>query len=116
MITLLRNKRKLYLCNVSLNNEIKRYSEPIKLYENYQITDTKADVDKYGLDCDNHIRIKTDISHKDYYHVGDRVYINTEPPQVHDPLCKTADYEVEKPPKPTLNELEVILRRIGGKK
>jgi len=115
MISLLRNKRKLYLCNVSLNNGIKTYAEPIELYENYQVTDTDADRTQYGLDWDKHIRIKTNISHLNYYHLGDRLYINVAPPEIHDELCKTADYEVEKPPKASFNEVEIILKRLGGR-
>ena len=115
MISLLRNKRKIYLCNVSLDNGIKKYAEPIKLYENYQVTNTEADITRYGLDCDNHIRIKTNINHLKYYHVGDRLYINTVPPLTYDEYCKTADYEVEKPPKASFNEVEVMLRRLGGR-
>ena len=115
MINLLRNKRKLYLCNVSLNNGVKTYSKPIELYEHYQVADTDADRTQYGLDWDKHIRIKTNINHLDYYHLGDRLYIYTTPPTEYDNLCKTADYEVERPPKATFNEVEIMLKRLGGR-
>ena len=42
MINLLRNKRKLYVCNVRLENDIKLYDEPIELFENYQVTNTSG--------------------------------------------------------------------------
>lgn len=115
MISLLRNKRKLYVCNVKLENDIKLYDEPIELFENYQVTNTSGALQTFGLDAYNYIRIKTNISHKDYYHQGDRVYINVKPPEKHDKLCKTADYEVLEEPQPSLNEVEIILKRRSGK-
>lgn len=115
MHTLLRNKRKLYVCTKTETNGIKTYSEPIKLYENYRITNSKADLETFGLDSYQYIRIKTDNSHAQYYHLGDRVYINTIPPEEHDSLCKNADYEVIQDPVQTLNELEVMLKRRSGK-
>lgn len=116
MISLLRNKRKLYVCNVKLENDIKLYDEPIELFENYQVTSNSGSLQAFGLDAYNYIRIKTNIAHKDYYHQGDRVYINVKPPEVHDKLCKTADYEVSQEPIPSLNEVEIMLKRRSGKR
>ena len=115
MINLARNKRKLYVCNVKLDNNIKKYDEPIELYEHYRTMNTSGGLQAFGLDAYEYIRITTNISHADYYHLGDRLYINVEPPQQHDVLCKTADYEVYKEPVATINELEVLLKRRSGK-
>ena len=49
MITLLRNKRKIYVCNAYFENELKRYNEPIKLYENCQTTSGTADLERFGF-------------------------------------------------------------------
>ncbi len=116
MINLLRNKRKLYVCNVRLENDIKLYDEPIELFENYQVTNTSGSLQAFGLDAYEYIRIKTNISHEKYYHIGDRVYINVQPPKTHDKLCKDADYEVSQEPIPSLNEVEVMLKRRSGKR
>lgn len=116
MINLLRNKRKLYVCNVRLENDIKLYDEPIELFENYQVTNTSGSLQAFGLDAYEYIRIKTNISHEKYYHIGDRVYINVKPPETHDKLCKDADYEVSQEPIPSLNEVEVMLKRRSGKR
>lgn len=118
MITLNRNKRKIYVCNKVQNLEskdIKKYSEPITLYENYAVTNTEADLESFGMDAYMYLRIHTDISHELYYHLGDRVYVDIVPPEVHDELCKTADYEVYKDPVKSLNSITILLKRRSGR-
>lgn len=116
MISLVRNRRKIYVCNTYFVNNLKKYSEPIKLYENYQVTSGTADMERFGLDAYQYIRIKTDATHAKYYHLGDAVYVNVTPPETHDVLCKTADYEVSEDPITTLNYTEILLRRRSGRK
>ena len=113
MINLIRNKRKIYVC--VLDKTSKLYNEPIELYENYQVTNSKVDEQVFGLDAYLYLRIKTSPSHKDYYHLGDRVYVDVEPPLEHDVNCSTADYQVYKDPVLSLNEYEVLLKRRSGK-
>lgn len=115
MKTLRRNKRVLYVCELYEDNKLKKYKEPIKLFENWQVTNTDADLKALGMDAYIYIRIKTDLSHAKYYHLGDKVYINNPIPETHDVLCKTADYEVFKPPISTLNECEILLKKLSGK-
>lgn len=116
MITLLRNKRKIYVCNTYLDNKIKKYNEPIKLYENCQTTSGLVDAQRFGLDSYQYMRIKTSLDNAKYYHLGDAVYVNVEPPEEHDILCKTADYEVSEDPLITINHTEILLRRRSGRK
>lgn len=115
MIPLRRNKRVLYVCQMYQDGKLKKYKEPIKLKENWQITNSQADILNLGMDSYQFIRIKTSINHIGYYHLGDRVYIDIEPPIEHDPLCKTANYEVYKDPAKSLNECEIMLKRLSGK-
>ena len=115
MITLNRNKRKIYVCNKVQNGDLKTFNEPIELYENYSVTNTEADLESFGMDAYMYLRIMTNKSHKNYYHLGDRVYINVTPPETHDNLCKDADYEVYKDPVLSLNSLTVLLKRRSGK-
>lgn len=115
MITLNRNKRKIYVCNKVQNGDIKEYNEPITLYEDYAITNTEADLKSFGMDAYMYLRIHTNISHKDYYHLGDRVYVDIEPPEEHDNLCKTADYEVYKDPVTSLNSITILLKKRSGR-
>ena len=113
MIDLIRNKRKIYVC--TLDKSLKSYNEPVELYENYQVTNTQADEKIFGLDAYLYLRIKTTPNHKDYYHLGDRVYVEVQPPEVHDLMCTTADYQVYRDPVLSLNEYEVLLKRRSGK-
>lgn len=115
MINLRRNKRKLYVCKLTVTGNISTYGTPTELYENYQTTTTSADITMFGMDAYKYIRIKTSKSNAQYYQLGDRVYINAAPPQVHDTICKNADYEVCKPPIITLNECEVLLKQRSGR-
>lgn len=115
MITLNRNKRKIYVCKKVPDGKIKKYEQPIELYEDYAITNTEADLEVFGMDAYMYIRIHANKSHKDYYHLGDRVYINVTPPEEHDELCETADYEVYKDPVLSLNSITVLLKRRSGK-
>lgn len=116
MITLRRNKKKIYVCNAYLDNNIKLYEEPIKLYENCQVTSGLADMERFGLEAYQYMRIKTTLQNGKNYHIGDAVYVNVEPPVEHDKLCKTADYEVSEDPITTLNYTEVLLRRRSGRR
>ena len=115
MITLNRNKRKIYVCNRVKDENLKTYEEPIELYEDYAVTNTEADLEAFGMDAYMYLRIHTNASHKKYYHLGDRVFVNVTPPEIHDDLCKTADYEVYKDPVLSLNSLTVLLKRRSGK-
>lgn len=115
MITLNRNKRKIYVCKKIQNGDLKTYEEPVMLYEDYAVTNTEADLKSFGMDAYMYLRIHTNITHKDYYHLGDRVYVNVTIPEEHDTLCKTADYEVYKDPVVSLNSVTVLLKRRSGK-
>lgn len=117
MKTLHRNKRKIYLCQVynEDGSNLKKFKEPIMLKENWQVTNSEADYKNLGLDSYDYVRIRTDVSHADYYHLGDRAYIKVQPPEEHDVMCKKADYEVYKDPVVMLNECEVLFKRMSGK-
>lgn len=119
MITLVRNRRKIYVCEAYFTgdkNNIKQYKKPIELYENFQVTHGTADFERFGLDAYQYIRIKTEAHHAKYYHLGDAVYVNVTPPNTHDDFCKTADYVVQEDPIVTFNHCEILLRRRSGRK
>lgn len=115
MKNLHRNKRTLYICNVYQDEKLKKYKEPIKIKENWQHIDAEAEFKNIGLEVYDYIQIKTDKSHSHYYHLGDRLYINVEPPEEHDVMCKTADYEVYNDPILSLNECKVVLKKLSGR-
>lgn len=115
MVPLNRNRRKIYVCNKVQNGDLKTYDKPVELYEYYTVTNTEADLEAFGMEAYMYLRIHTNKNHKDYYKLGDRVYVNVAPPETHDELCKTADYEVYKDPVLSLNSLTVLLKRRSGK-
>ena len=115
MRTLHRNKRTLYVCELWDDNGIRKYKEPVKLRENWQVYNTDAEFINMGLEAFNYVRIKTNKQNAKYYHLGDRLYLYNEPPAEHDIFCKTADYEVYSDPITTLNECQIILKRLSGK-
>ena len=114
MRTLHRNKRKLYLCQRYQDCNLIKFKPTITMYENYVPTNSDGDLIAIGMNFPKYLRIKTDISEKDMFHHKDRLYVYKEPPIVHDPLCKDADYEVYKDPSLFINEMEVILYRLTG--
>jgi len=126
MRTQKRNKRTIYLCHKVVNGKLVTWEEPIKIKENYNSVTVDADLITMGMNFPNRIRIKTGnktcingewVKTSSLYHVGDRVYIFNEPPEIHDELCKTADYEVEIEPKlgESLNQQDIVLRALSGK-
>jgi len=127
MRTQRRNKRQIYICHRYEDNGLIKFREPIPIKENYNSTTEQADIIAMGMDYPNRLRIKTDrrvringewMERKDLYHIGDRVYVFTTPPETHDPLCKNADYEVEIEPElgVSINQLDILLLRLSGKK
>lgn len=108
-----RNKRKINICHLYFDGNLKKYKEAITLYENYQVTTSDVDLISSGMNAYSYIRIKTSLDHAEYYHLGDRVYINNIVPIEHDVLCESADYEVCEPPVTTLNECEVVLKSLS---
>ena len=127
MRTQRRNKRQIYLCHKVVNGNLVTYEEPIPLKENYNSVTVDADLITMGLDFPNRIRIKTGnktyingewVKTSSLYHDGDRVYVYNIPPEEHDIMCKTADYEVEIEPKlgESLNQQDIVLRALSGKR
>lgn len=115
MRCLARNKRKLFVCNEYQENEISKFKRPIEVLVNYQATNSEGDLIALGMDFPMYVRIKTDIIHKNIFHAGDRVYINSKPSDPFDELCKDADYEVNSDPIVSLNVVEITLKKLSGK-
>lgn len=115
MKTLHRNKRKIYVCEAYADGHIRKFKEPVELKENWSITNNPITFVNIGLDSYEYVRIRTSVNHAKYYHLGDRAYIQVKPPEEHDVLCKTADFEVCKDPVPSINECEILLKRLSGR-
>lgn len=116
MTSLLRNKRKLYLCKIYIENNITKYKEPELLETNYQPTNSDGEIIALGSEYSEYLRIKDSISIGKKFNNGDKCYVFVEPPSETDVLCKNADFIVSGEPLLALNECEVTLKRLTGKK
>ena len=75
MRSLMRNKRKIYICNRYQDGLIAKYKKPIPLMENYQYTNSDGDLIALGLDFPMYIRIKADIKDLPMYeYIDDTEY------------------------------------------
>lgn len=115
MRCLQRNKRDLYWCSEYQENDISKYTEPKPLKLNYQATNSEGDLIALGKDFPMYMRIKTDIEYSKMFKAGDRFYINVQPTEPFDVLCKDADYEVDSEPIVSLNSVEITLKRLSGR-
>lgn len=124
MRTLHRDKKTIYICHKYVDGKITKYREPIVIKEHYESTTNESDLIAMGMDYIKRLRIKTGnrtcvkgvwYDTKELYHRGDRVYVYTQPPEEHDALCKTADFEVEVEPVVTPNQVSILLLKLSGK-
>lgn len=114
MRNLHRNRRKLYVAEVYWDNGLKKYKRPIELYENWQVINSDSLFMNIGWEVYDIARIKTTPAHAKYYHMGDKVYINTVPSDTFDTMSDDADYIVSSDPIVTLSECSVMLRKMSG--
>lgn len=113
MRTLERNKMLLYICESYEENGLIKYRRPKPVYDNYTPTNTESDLIGIGLTYPMYLRIKTDIINKDRYKAGDKLYVYKKPPKIHDSLGKFCDYIVKDEPLKTINQVEVLLKRLS---
>lgn len=114
MISLKRNKQKVYLCK-KIYNTLK-FEKPKLFSLNYRPTNSMSDRLTLGDDYSKFLRIKCTPDEARNFSSGDKCYIYVKPPKIHDDLCKNADYIVNGDPLITLNEGEVSLMKLSGKK
>lgn len=113
MICMRRNKRKFYLCKKNPNDT--KFQEPILLKLNYEPIDSDGERLTLGEDYFKFLKIKCTTKELSLFENGDKCYIYVNPPEVHDVLCKKADYIVDNGPQETLNHGEIRLRKLSGK-
>lgn len=115
MRNLHRNRRKLYVAEVYWDeNGRKKYKRPIELYENWQVVNSDSLFMNIGWEVYDYIKIKTTPEHAKYYHMGDKVYINTVPSDTFDTMSDDADYIVKSDPIVTLSECSIMLHKMSG--
>lgn len=118
MNTLLRNKRPLYLCKKYVDEEtsVTKFQKPKNpLIVNWQPVSSDSESYVFGIEYSKYIRIKGNAEECLKFNNKDRVYVYAVPDLNNfDEMCIDADYEVSGSPVITLNEGEVILKRLSS--
>lgn len=116
MNSLMRNKRPLYLCKkyVDENVDVVKYKKPKKIIIDWQPISSDGQTLIMGIEYSEYIRVKGTAEEVSVFNNKDRVYIFNEPNLVYfDGMCNDAEYEVSNNPIITLNDGEVMLRRLS---
>lgn len=113
---LVRNKRKVYLCNQTISLETNRiiYTEPTEYNLYYQPLTTDGEIIAAGQEYINRLVIYTSPKIAKEFHDKDRCYVFTEVPETYDKTCTNADFYVDGEPLFFLNEARIYLQRMTG--
>lgn len=114
MITLKRNKRKLYLCKKYIENNLTKYLEPELIETNYQPISSTGEMISIGAEYTQFLKIEDVIEIGNKFSNGDKCYVYVEPPEQKDELCINADFIVNGNPIITLNSATITLKRLTG--
>lgn len=115
MRTLLRNRRKLYLCKSFVNEQgIKEYQAPIEMKINYEPTNSNSQLFTFGEHYSQNFQAIVDLEIGKEFKEGDKCYILVEPPTQHDRTCSKADYIVSVLPQTSLNQVKLLFVRLSG--
>lgn len=94
MRTLTRDKKALFICKKIPESEPEQFETPVMRKLNVVSTSSEADIVAFGESYKEYRRAKISVEDIGLFHEGDRAYIYVEPPDVHDVLCETADFEI----------------------
>lgn len=118
MNTLLRNKRPLYLCKKYVDEEtnVTKFEKPKKLIRvDWQPISSDSESYVFGIEYSKYIRIKGNTEECIQFKNKDRVYVYNNPDlNNYNEMCLDADYEVSGSPIITLNQGEVLLKRLSS--
>lgn len=116
MNSLQRNKRTLYLCKKYVDEEVNvvKYKEPKEIKIDWQPISSDGQVLIMGIEYSEYIRVKGTAKEVSIFDNKDRVYIYKKPnKEEFDGMCGDAEYEVSNNPVITLNDGEVMLKRLS---
>ena len=114
MYGLKRNKRPIYLCNKTIENDRIIYSEPEKHEINYQPLLTEGEIITAGTEYINRLVVYLSLEEALHFHNHDRCYVFVDKPETYDKFCNTADFYVDGEPLLFLNESKLYLQRMVG--
>lgn len=118
MNVLLRNKRPLYLCKKYIDETVGviKYKDPKKILIDWQPISSDSQVMVVGSEYSEYIRIKGTAKEVSEFNDKDRIYIyNIPKKEEFDNMCNDAEYEVKGNPIITLNDGELMLKKLSGK-
>lgn len=111
MRTLIRNKRKVYVCyRIDDESKVMKYNEPIPFFINLMPLSDESEIAVYG---EHYTEILKGVLM--LYELGeikefDRVFVEVDPPVQHDILCDSADFEIDSVSH-TLTSATIIMRK-----
>ena len=113
MRTLRRNQnRTVYVCQrQTINNGVEVYASPQAASVYLEPVINKTSI---GITGENHEQyLKGIVTHTDRvgFELHAKIYVDVNPPQTHDPICRAADYVVEQQ-FDYLSHRLVVLRRV----
>lgn len=111
MRTLDRDKKALFICHRIKDTDPMQFEEPVKVKLNVVATTSEADIVAFGDSYKEYRRAKISVSEMDNYKEGDRVYLYTTPPSVHDILCENADFEITSI-SDSVSQVSILFKRL----
>lgn len=116
MNSLMRNKRPLYLCKKYIDEDVNviKFEAPKEIIIDWQPISSDGQTLVVGIEYSEYIRVKGTAEEVSVFNNKDRVYIFKKPKlNQFDVMCNDAEYEVSNNPVITLNDGEVMLRRLS---
>lgn len=116
MVGLKRNKKVFYLCKKYIDPEtnVTKYKKPQKVSLNYQPTNSDAQVLALGTEYSKYLKVTGTARDISIFSNKDKCYVYVKPPKEYDEMCDDADYEVNGDPLITINEGELMLKKLSG--
>lgn len=111
---LIRNKRKVYLCNQVEENNRLIFTQPEEYNLNFQPLSTDGEIIVAGNEYNKRLAVYTSPKIAQNFHNNDRCYVFVEIPEQYDKTCTNADYYVDGEPLTYLNESRFYLQRMTG--
>lgn len=111
MRTLERDKKPLYICTRIKDSDPVQFQEPFMVRLNVVATTSQADIVAFGDSYKEYRRAKISVTDMDKFHEGDRAYIYVTPPETHDALCETADFEITSI-SDSVSEVSILFKRL----
>lgn len=119
--TLKTNLQKVYLVKLQKATEYgmaDTYSEPVEYKLNVVTEPSYTDIQLFGTEANNMIKVVDGINLIKDFKIGDRIYFDKPIPSEHDELQESSDsanYEVVSEPKGTLNIGTIRFKKLTGK-